>query len=751
MKKLFSILLSVAILLTMASVTLVQADNGWHVMFNWENEGPDTSAVSSTAVLFGDNKVVYVKELSAYNDKSYSLLQGSKKAIWIYNDKNFDPKAECTPLNNKAPAKIALRKLTGATDLRVNLHIKQKSYSPENFYFGAVIDGVTYYQKLTKSEYYSAKYYSFVGKTLTKFGSSETLVVKASDIPKITALAGWVSTSGWSALLIDDVEYYGNEIDFTGDDPTSVFGKVDFNINISNKPQYVSNRTITNEPNKEDITMILVIGQSNSTTGVGYACELKAIANNHRSEVTEVTTTPKPNTVYMAKYGETISELNSSNDLSNLIPKDKIGGYSSALGTRWNELTGQKVVIVQAAVGSSGIHEWVKDPQNYTCTCGHYNKHYPNAVSQFSTCYDALKDKYNIKNSFYIWNQGEHDDNYSPKAGVDINSKEKYYEAYKSMHEDLLKDLPLDFGAINMGRSHYGSNSMYLSVSRLGQYEAVNNLPGCYLASRLFENTTKEDMDQTTEGSSGIHATQKTYNAWGKDAAEVIYNSLFADNDGIETIEVLKNNNKTGEIKAQFNTNGKVVLGGNVVLKNEEIAVVPVPMGNYKVTFSVDGDESKVDAFGTPDSSIFDAEKQVKMSVSFAQDVKKVYVEEPTTEPTTEPSTSPTTLAPTQPTTTVPVVPAKLKLSKPTIKVTAGKNKLTVKITKVKNAKKYAISYKLKSAKKWKTITIKANGKKYITKVIKKLKKGKKYQVKVVAINGSVKSKSSKIITVKVK
>ena len=387
-----------------------------------------------------------------------------------------------------------------------------------------------------------------------------------------------------------------------------------YNITVSQKEKYVSNRTITNDPQKENITMILVIGQSNATTGVGYPCELKAIANGHRDEVTEVTTTPEANTVFMAKYGQTLTSLN-SNDVATLIENDHIGGFSASMGKKWHDLTGEKVVIVQAAKGARGMHEWVKDNTTYSCMCGHNDALYSESVNQFNTCYNALKDNYNIKHSFYIWNQGEHDDNYYSK-GADINSKEKYYEAYKSMHEDLLADLPLDFGSINIARSHYSTNTMFLSVSRLGQYKAINTLKGCYLASRLFETTTSADMDQTTEGSSGIHATQKTYNAWGKDAAENLYDTVSGNSDTLDRVEIIKNVSKKGETKAVFNANGELISGSDVLTQGEQLGFAVEPHGDWRVTYSFNGDKSKVDAFGTADDSVFSSGEEVKIRVT---------------------------------------------------------------------------------------------------------------------------------------
>lgn len=72
---------------------------------------------------------------------------------------------------------------------------------------------------------------------------------------------------------------------------------------------------------------------------------------------------------------------------------------------------------------------------------------------------------------------------------------------------------------------------------------------------------------------------------------------------------------------------------------------------------------------------------------------------------------------------------AKLKLATPKVKITAGKQKLTVKYTKVKNATGFQVKYTYKGKTTTKTYT----SKKSVTKTIKKLKKGT-YKVSVRAL-----------------
>lgn len=86
--------------------------------------------------------------------------------------------------------------------------------------------------------------------------------------------------------------------------------------------------------------------------------------------------------------------------------------------------------------------------------------------------------------------------------------------------------------------------------------------------------------------------------------------------------------------------------------------------------------------------------------------------------------------------------PAKVKIKS----IKAGKKKLTVKWKKAKHARKYKVYYRVKGTKKWKSKTVKKT-----SCTIKKLKSKKTYQVRVRAINLTLKGKYSKTKTVKVK
>lgn len=96
---------------------------------------------------------------------------------------------------------------------------------------------------------------------------------------------------------------------------------------------------------------------------------------------------------------------------------------------------------------------------------------------------------------------------------------------------------------------------------------------------------------------------------------------------------------------------------------------------------------------------------------------------------------------------TFKIVPAKVKVK--SVK-NAAKKTVTVKFNKAKGAKSYTVYYKVKGAKKWsKKVTKKT------TLKLAKLKKGKTYQVKVVATAKAGKatytSSASKVVSVKIK
>ncbi len=223
--KIFSLLLSAILVCSvfLSASLSISATAEWQIMFDWEDQTVGSAPTCTTTSGANQTTTVRVSSLVSGETGGYNangqftsqLLQGSTKAAWFYGAKiDESTPSGHVPSNSSTPASINLNTsaLAGATDLRVNLHIKQKSYATEDIYFGVAINGVYYYEKLTKSNYYTATYYNFVGKTLTSAADSSVKTITAEDIQNATALIGWVNTIGESAVLVDNVEYYKDEV-----------------------------------------------------------------------------------------------------------------------------------------------------------------------------------------------------------------------------------------------------------------------------------------------------------------------------------------------------------------------------------------------------------------------------------------------------------------------------------------------------------------------------------------------------------
>ncbi len=389
-------------------------------------------------------------------------------------------------------------------------------------------------------------------------------------------------------------------------------------INLTNtRNDYIkSGRDIVRDSAKEDVTLILIIGQSNSTTSVGYSSEL-AYYKTHEGSPTEAPTRPLEGTVYTGSY---ITELNQKNDVYYLTDVENgrnFSGYSPALGKALNEATGTKVVFIQCASGATGMHEWTKNCEDYVCDCAENGKGllYSNAIKNYLKTYNALSENYNIVNMGYIWNQGEHEEKYAtPSATVD--GEQAYYDAYLSMHNDILDDLDLDFGGIVMPRAyfsyHSGScvsgslkdydtveHSRSSTVARHALYKAANDCGTLFVVDNKAEEITWESDDPSNR----IHYAQNAYNKMGKQAGDSI--GLYLNKGGEAEFEGITVYNWHGVELAKFDMNGKLVSGSTTVAytaDNIQLQIMVNPLGtHYTYDLTMTNLKDFVDDFGEVD------------------------------------------------------------------------------------------------------------------------------------------------------
>lgn len=325
------------------------------------------------------------------------------------------------------------------------------------------------------------------------------------------------------------------------------------------------------DENKEDITLILVIGQSNFTTSAGYAWEYSHYYIKQISNVEPVSPiVPAPETAYTFSINSGSFKLNHSSDMSyRSSPERKnlcIGGVTPSFAVKWNELTGTKVVFVQAAVEATGIHEWVADPQNYKCNCDNYGRGvcFSQAATAYKLAYNSLSRDYNIVHAGYIFNQGEHDE--AKRPGATVSSDQAYYDAYKSMHESFIKLLGLDFGGISVVRANGAGDTKEASTSytkaRYAQYKLCNDIDNLYMLSTVSETCSRDMMDQGNT----VHYSQKVFNEMGTDMALNLYSRLgLGETNAYDGIKLY---DKNGNFLMHVGADGNDLDGSNVLEKS---------------------------------------------------------------------------------------------------------------------------------------------------------------------------------------
>ena len=323
------------------------------------------------------------------------------------------------------------------------------------------------------------------------------------------------------------------------------------------------------DPKKEDVSIILVTGQSNFTSGVGYDSELGYYnRNKNTAPYPEMPIyPPTADIVYTSTQFGNLTELSSNQSYSESNPGS---GVSPAFGTKWSALTGTKTVFIQAARGGSGMHEWTPNPGEYICTCPSYGNGllYVNAIENYKTTYIALSEKYNIVYTGYIFNQGEHDE-FLAKEGNTIHDSDSYYAAYKSMHDGFMEELNLDFGGISVvradGKGDTAENSMSLTVARTAQYQLCNEIDNLFMLSTISETCDLSMMD----AGSPTHYSQATFNKMGTEMAQNLYSALgLGPTNAYEGVKIYASN---GTLISEFDANSNLKSGKATIERSDPI------------------------------------------------------------------------------------------------------------------------------------------------------------------------------------
>lgn len=332
---------------------------------------------------------------------------------------------------------------------------------------------------------------------------------------------------------------------------------------------------------KAPLNIFVIIGQSNAfgwhDVPEGYS-DYYAYANKQKA----LCDAPAPGTVWCDDIANAYDDYSFSGiyDLS----KGR-SGFSPALGKYWYELTGEKTLMLQTAIGSTPIETWVPDPalKFFGLDC------YKQTVERFN----YYRDKFTADNSnfeigrvYAFWLQGEtcqeftyipetfrwalknYIPNYAyvgdwvqPSAEHPLMTAEQYSDYFMQMYEGLTEDIGLAFLGVIPVRAMTSVSSEEnvasqqltdLVAPRAAQY-ALNCTENGNISfvTRVSEIGRMESYpDQNAEGwgymgCSNIHMNQRGYNAVGKDIAENLAARFFTGYDrAAKELLVLKENGK---------------------------------------------------------------------------------------------------------------------------------------------------------------------------------------------------------------
>lgn len=284
-------------------------------------------------------------------------------------------------------------------------------------------------------------------------------------------------------------------------------------------------------------------------------------------------------------------------------------GFAPALGKEWYNLTGEKSLMIQGAVGGSPIENWQKRAGNYENTLSMYitmTKKYTNDP------------KFEIIRTGAFWCQGETaqanewtGSGWKSSGNIRIQTSAEYMNLFMKMYDNFVKEMKIDFFSIALVRAlksvtsaqNYKEGYMTdLVAPRAAQY-AANGLGDdhLFIASRICDIARALSApDKTSEGygymgSNNLHYSQTGYNAQGHELAKNTYAAICGTVDRTPTeLEVIDSNGRT---RLEDKSVIEVVKG-----KTHQIAsiVLPIYTNQSGITYEITegGEYATVDQFG---------------------------------------------------------------------------------------------------------------------------------------------------------
>jgi len=276
-------------------------------------------------------------------------------------------------------------------------------------------------------------------------------------------------------------------------------------------------------------------------------------------------------------------------------------GEGSAFAHEWNRLTGEKVWVLNTAVGGSHLKEWIPGTKNYT-----------NAVTQYQRAQEILSNEisaghYTLSNMGVFYHNGA---NFSYK-GVTFTQKDLkawYDSMWNGFKNEFLKDMDGDgteesvsfLGIIPIwtksgGLSYSQDEPAGMFMAASAEYEnvftasligkdwltdedAAKNFPEITYKTQDGKELKRSEKVSEVFASDNVHYKQAAYNAVGMDIAKNLYAYLDEENE-------------LSEIKLLYPEDLSEVADHTELVYGEEYMIVPAaePITCSGLDFSAEG------------------------------------------------------------------------------------------------------------------------------------------------------------------
>ena len=253
-------------------------------------------------------------------------------------------------------------------------------------------------------------------------------------------------------------------------------------------------------------------------------------------------------------------------------------GPDSGIAYTWNQLTGDKVWVINAAHSGSMISSWIPGAANYE-----------KAYALFAGCKDTLDAEilaghYTLNKSILIWMQGENDSHSGTAATY-------YLDSYSKMYEGLNALLSFDCVGLVPTRSSLNTytdiDDVLITPVRASQsYICSSDLyPSTYMVGAVCENWISDSAVKThfkTEYPDGI-LTYPTRNTLAIPTSvlevhsDIHYTQIAHNENGLHIAKDLYSilDGSASDNQIQFYSEGNLATSSTIISKGQSATFVP--------------------------------------------------------------------------------------------------------------------------------------------------------------------------------